>query len=98
MAGIFRLAIHGSVGKRRTSCAPPSGSGESKGAHAAWKSERATATAVAFQISLDLKGGRHGCRPFSDETWMSRQKIRNAVSARLTPAVSGKALFFGSFL
>ena len=25
---IFRLAIHGSVGKRRTSCAPPSGSAD----------------------------------------------------------------------
>src|SRR5688500_748611 len=52
----------------------------------------------AFWKSLDPEGGRQGCRPFSDETWMPRQKIRNALSARLTPAVSGKALFFGSFL
>src|SRR5688500_5068923 len=96
MAGIFRLAIHGSVGKRRTSCAPPFGSGQNKGVHAARKSD---STAIALTESLlDPKGGRHECRPFSDETWMSRQKIRNAISARLTPAVSGKALFFGSFL
>ncbi len=27
LQGIFRLAIHGSIGKRRASCAPPSGSG-----------------------------------------------------------------------
>jgi len=96
MAGIFRLAIHGSVGKRRTSCAPPFGSGENKGVHAARKSD---STAFAFDRDLPGPGGRPAwCRPFSDETWMSRQKIRNALSACLIPAVSGKALFFGSFL
>jgi hypothetical protein len=49
-------------------------------------------------ISLDPKGGRHGCRPFSDETGMSRQKITRDLHAHLALAVSGKALFFGSFL
>jgi hypothetical protein len=75
----------------------PSGLDLSK---ARMRRERATARKqqqLLFRFSLDPKGGRHGCRPFSDETWMSRQKIRNALSACRTPAVSRKALSLVTF-
>jgi hypothetical protein len=59
--------------------------------------ERQQQQLLLIEILLDPEGGRHGCRPFSDETWMSRQKIRNAVSACRTPAVSRKALSLVTF-
>jgi hypothetical protein len=51
-----------------------------------------------FRQALDPEGGRHGCRPFSDETWMSRQKIRSNLNARLNPALIEEGTFFGYFL
>src|SRR5688500_19529307 len=73
----------------------PSGLGRTR---ACMLRERATAQRLLLtEIFLDPEGGRHGCRPFSDETWMSRQKIRNDLNDRHTPALSRKALSLVTF-
>jgi hypothetical protein len=50
-AGIFRLAIHGSVGKRRTSCASPSGS------------SRRVAKSFAWSIKIKIKPRQAKAKP-----------------------------------
>jgi hypothetical protein len=108
---IFRLTIHGSVGKRRTSCAPPTGSSEGCCDQAFLE---ATANSIGFAdaclaLAFDSRcesltryfarpqrGGAHGCAPFSVEPWMASLKIV------LEPHTSGelcreRPLSFGYF-
>ena len=77
--GIFRLAIHGSVEKRRTSCAPSSGSA---GFKVVWRFQKTKQTRLRIRCLVTRLNQQQSKRPLGRRAWMCAVFRRGRMPSR----------------